>query len=225
MPAHPSSRRLAVLWAGLLAVSLAACAHRPGPPVADPLPPPIPLALSADPLTRANEEAADRLVLHARAAGVDERALILIASLVALDDIKTSSPLGRLVAEQVAGRLVQHGLGLKDVRLRDALVIRPDQGELILSRDAQELARQHQAQFALIGAYTRAREATRISLRLVRLDDARVIAAANYAVEVDERTNPLLPPAAEGADVPGTRPRTLYDSIRDYDRGRPSLHY
>lgn len=213
-PPRAKARRLGL--AALLTTLLLGCAHReaPPPPPPDPLVPA--LTLSPDPLTRANEEAADRLVLHARAAGLDGRSTILVASVVALDDIKTSSPLGRLVAEQVAGRLAQHGLGIKDVRLREALVVRPDQGELLLSREATELARQHQAQAALIGGYTRSREATRLSLRLVRLDDARVLAAANYAVAVDERSDAILAPEPPPAG-------TLYDAVLDYSRRLPPL--
>lgn len=202
-------------WTPLLGALLLGCAHRePAPPPPDPLLPGF--SRSADPLTRANEDAADRLALHALAGGLDGRSTILVASIVALDDIKTSSPLGRLVAEQVAGRLAQHGLGIKDVRLREALVIRPDQGELMLSREAAELARQHQAQAALIGGYTRSREATRLSLRLVRLDDARVLAAANYAVAVDERSDAILRPEPPP-------PGTLYDAVMDYSRRHPPL--
>ncbi|MBL0719243.1 hypothetical protein JI742_05000 [Piscinibacter sp. Jin2] len=232
MPANPRPRRPGLMPC-LLALGLGACAALPPPaPPATAAPASLSLPSAsrhADDLTRSNEQAADELATAWRQSGFGFTETVLISSLVALDDLKKSSPLGRLVAEQVAGRLAQHGLGVKEVRLREGLVIRADQGELMLSRDAAELARQHQAHVALIGAYTRSREATRITLRLVRLDDARVIAAANYVVKVDERTDALLPlgPTEASASEAATTPprRTLYDSIRDYDRGQPSLHY
>lgn len=208
----------AALLAGLLA--LGGCAHPVAGAEAPPPPPALP-APSADPLIRSNERAADELVAAWRQAGFGSAETVLVATVVPLDNLKAASPLGRLVAEQVAGRLAQHGLGVKELRLREGVVIRADQGELLLSREVAELARQHQAHAALVGTYTRSREATRISLRLVRLDDARVIAASNYAVAVDEQSDALRRPAEPEAASPGRG--TLYDAIREYDRRRPAL--
>lgn len=224
MPSAPASlpgRRagLAVLLG--LGLALAGCVLPPQAAGVDPRATPA-LPLSPDPLTRSSEQAGDELAAAWRQAGLGRGETLLVSSLVALDDLRTSSPLGRLVAEQVAGRLAQHGLGVKELRLREGLVIRADQGELMLSRDAAELARQHLAQVVLIGTYTRSREATRINLRLVRLDDARVLAASQYAVAVDERTETLRRVPDGPAATPAGR-GTLYDAIRDYDRRQPPL--
>jgi hypothetical protein len=55
----------------------------------------------------------------------------------------TSSPFGRMFVELVASRLAQHGVGVVEVRLRDAVAMR-EGGPYALSDDARDVARRVQ---------------------------------------------------------------------------------
>lgn len=213
----PSRERSASL---VLAGLLAGCAV-PKPALTPPAPPQVvarpPLPTSADLLTRANEEAADQLAGALRAACFDPNAVLLVAGFVPLGDVRRSFPLGRLAAEQVAARLTQQGLTVKELRLRDALASGPVPGELVISPQARDTAHQHRAQAVVTGVYSGAPDATRMSLRVVRLDNSVVVAATNYSVQVDEQTIPLQAPA------PVFVHRSLYDAVRDYLREQPPL--
>ncbi|WP_406622704.1 FlgO family outer membrane protein [Acidovorax sp. SDU_ACID1] len=75
---------------------------------------------------------ADLVALHHGAAdallqqvALDPAQPVLVATVVQLDRLDASSRLGRLVSEQVAGRLAQRGLRVTELRLRETLALRP----------------------------------------------------------------------------------------------------
>ena len=74
-------------------------------------------AASSDPvdLMASNHGAADALLLQVP---LDPGAPVLVGTVVQLDRLDESSRLGRLVAEQLAGRLVQRGLRVTELRMR-----------------------------------------------------------------------------------------------------------
>jgi TolB-like protein len=132
---------------------------------------------------------ADLVVLHHGAAdallqqvALDPAQPVLVATVVQLDRLDASSRLGRLVSEQVAGRLAQRGLRVTELRLRETLALRPLQGELLLSREIKDIARNHNAALVLVGTYSAAAKYTYVSLKLVRTDDSRIVRSHDYAL-------------------------------------------
>jgi FlgO protein len=71
-----------------------------------------------------------------------------------------------MFVELVASRLVQHGVGVVEVRLRDAIAVR-EGGPYALSDDARDLARRVQARAALSGSYAVTSEYALITARLI----------------------------------------------------------
>ncbi|WP_312843082.1 FlgO family outer membrane protein [Diaphorobacter nitroreducens] len=147
-------------------------------------------AVSSDPvdLMASNHGAADALLLQVP---LDPDTPVLVATVVQLDRLDESSRLGRLVAEQLAGRLAQRGLRVTELRMRETLAMRPGQGELLLSRHAQEVARAQAAQAVLVGTYAVAPQAVYVSLKLVGAGNA-VLAAHDYALPMDANVRGLL---------------------------------
>ena len=80
---------------------------------------------------QANYQAVDRLL---ETAALDPRRSVLVATLVNVDRLQESSRLGRIFSEQIAGRLVQRGVPVAELRLREQLVLHPGQGELLQGR-------------------------------------------------------------------------------------------
>ena len=121
-------RRASLLALLALAAAMPGCAHyyyygeRGGP------------AVRSDVL-QTNYEAADRLL---QTAPLDPRRSVIVATLVSVDHLGESSRLGRIFSEQIAGRMVQRGLRVTEVKLRDNLVLNRDQGELLLTREVRE---------------------------------------------------------------------------------------
>lgn len=140
-------------------------------------------------LVEANHRAADALLL---AAPIDAHQPLLVATLVSVDRLGESSRFGRLVSEQIAGRLTQRGLRVTELRLRENLAMQPGQGELLLSRELRDVGRAHEAQAVVVGTYAVSASQVFVSLRLVRPTGNEVVAAQDYALHMDGNVRALL---------------------------------
>lgn len=88
----------------------------------------------------------------------------------------TSSPFGRIFAEHVASRLVQRGIKVVEVRLRDAIAVR-EGGPYTLSDDAREVARRVRARAALAGSYAVTPRYALITARLIDVSNGVVLSS------------------------------------------------
>ena len=136
-----------------------------------------------------NYEAADRLL---QAAPLDPRRSVLVSTSVSVDRLNESSRLGRLFSEQIAGRLVQRGVPVTEVRLREQLALQPSQGELLLSRELREVSQAHDAQAVVVGTYAVSGAMVYVSLKIVNPQGNQVVAASDYALPVDDNIRGLL---------------------------------
>jgi len=123
---------------------------------------------------------------------LDPRQPVLVGTLVNVDRLGESSRFGRIVSEQIAGRMVQLGVRVAELKLRDSVAMRVEQGELLLSRDLREVSQAHQAQAVLVGTYAVSPRQVYVSLKLVQPEGNTVVAAYNYAVALDEDVRGLL---------------------------------
>ena len=116
----------------------------------------------------------------------------MVATLVQVDRLSESSRLWRIFSEQIAGRMVQRGVRVVELKLRDSVALQRDQGELLLSREVREVSQSHDAQAVVVGTYAASASALYISLKLVTPVGNTVVAAHNYAVPMDENVRVLL---------------------------------
>ncbi|WP_298213391.1 FlgO family outer membrane protein [Acidovorax sp.] len=137
----------------------------------------------------ANHHAADMLLQNAP---LDRGHAVLVATLVNVDRLGESSRLGRIFSEQIAGRLVQQGFPVTELKLRDNVVMQREQGELLLSRELREVSRSHDAQAVVVGTYAVSATVLYVSIKLVKPDGNMVVAAHNYAVPIDDNVRALL---------------------------------
>jgi TolB-like protein len=140
-------------------------------------------------LIAANERATDALLQFAP---LDAQQPVLVSTLVSVDRLTESSRLGRIFSEQIAGHMVNRGLRVTEVKLRDNLLMQRDQGELLLSREVREVSQAQDAQAVVVGTYAVSTTVVYISLKLVNPVGNTVVAAHNYAVPMDENVRALL---------------------------------
>ena len=136
-----------------------------------------------------NQAAADALWSYLQQLSTQR---VLVATLVSLDRLQESSRFGRLVSEQIAGRLVQIGVPVVEVRLREQLQLHPDQGALLLSRQLKEVSASQQARLVVLGTYAVANSVVYISLKVVQPEGNAVIAAHDYSLPIDQEIRRLL---------------------------------
>lgn len=137
----------------------------------------------------ANHHAADMLL---QGAPLDREHAVLVATLVNVDRLNESSRLGRIFSEQIAGRLVQRGLSVTELKMRESVAMQREQGELLLSRELRDVSRAHDAQAVVVGTYAVSSTILYVSIKLVKPDGNLVVAAHNYAVPMDDNVRALL---------------------------------
>ena len=143
------------------------------------------------PLLQNSREAVGKLT-----AGFDLNALgggpVLVATVVNVNDLSRSAPLGRTLSEQYASQMAALGFNVKEVKLRGDIFVKEGAGELLLSRELKDIARNHNASMVVVGTFSPAAHYTYISLKLVRTEDSRIIRAHDYALPNDRDINRLL---------------------------------
>lgn len=123
----------------------------------------------------------------------DTNGAIIGASLVNINNLAETCSLGRIVSEQMMGRLAQHGFKIVEMKIRqDSIFIKKNEGEFLLSRELQNIGDNHQANAALVGTYAVSKYVVFISVRMIRTSDNSVIASYDYQLPLDFITKSLI---------------------------------
>ncbi|CAG1772547.1 hypothetical protein BAC2_02647 [uncultured bacterium] len=146
-----------------------------------------------DPFISTNYKAADALVDSIKSSGhaLPPDATLMVGTLVNIDSLEESSRLGRTISEQVQARLTQRGFKVIELKLRGALFIKKDQGELLLSREVQDLRASHKAEAVVVGTYSVAKQFIYVNLKMVDADNLAV-SAHDYTLPLDRNVRALL---------------------------------
>ena len=128
--------------------------------------------------------------------GFDRNALgggpVLVATVVNVNDLSRAAPLGRTLSEQYASQMAASGFNVKELKLRGDVFVREGAGEMLLSREIKDIARNHNASLVVVGTYSAAANYTYISLKLVRTEDGRIVSGYDYALPNDRDVQRLL---------------------------------
>jgi TolB-like protein len=142
-------------------------------------------------LIKANHAAADTLLKQLKDKLSPNQPLIA-ATLVSIDDLERSSTFGRLASEQISARFSQTGLRMIEMKFRDNVYMRRDQGELLLTREIQHVAQSHQAQAVIVGTYAVSKDAVFVNLKVIEPTTNVVMAVHDYALSKDADMRSML---------------------------------
>ena len=117
---------------------------------------------------------------------------MIAATFVDIDNLDSSSTLGRISSEIMASALVRQGMQLREVKMRDSLFIEESVGELILSRQLHRASAHIGARSILMGTYAEGEDYLYVSTRLVRSTDALVLGSADFQIRLDNNIRSLL---------------------------------
>ena len=124
---------------------------------------------------------------------LDPQRPVLVTTLVNVDQRSEPSQLGLIVAEQIAGRLVQRGVRVTALKWQEPLAVQQRHpGELLVPREWHEVGEAHDAQAVVVGTYAVSARQLYISLKLVSPAGNAVVAAHDYVVPVDDDVRTLL---------------------------------
>lgn len=145
----------------------------------------------SDPFTARNYRAADKLIsqLDNR---ISKTQPIIIATIVNIDELSTSSTFGRITSEQISGRFTQSGYSMIEMKFRGDVYMKQDQGELLLTREIKNLATSQNAQAVIVGSYAKSNQAVFVNLKVINPNTNVVIAVTDYTFELDSSLRSML---------------------------------
>ena len=107
---------------------------------------------------------------------------VVVGSIVDVQRVDKSMPFGNLVADLARSRLVQKGVQVSEMRLRGAVLLDRKQGEIMLANDRNLVRPPPSASAVLTGTYAAGSDFIFVSLKMVSVLDARIVAAVDFAV-------------------------------------------
>ncbi|MFN2343631.1 MAG: FlgO family outer membrane protein [Desulfonatronovibrio sp.] len=120
---------------------------------------------------------------------------IMFSSFVDLNNLKSTSALGRLLGEQIGSRFSQHGYNVIEARLRtDSLQIRAKTGEIALSRDTRDIRTSWDPQAIITGTYHIFDDKAVVSARIVSTVDNSIISSHDFSFKLDRYLSTLVTP-------------------------------
>ena len=146
---------------------------------------------SANPLISVNYAAADQLLAQLNN-NLGPNNTLIIATLANIDQLESSSTLGRIISEQVSSRFTQSGYRMVELKFRNSLYISQGEGELMLTRQVSELANAHDAQAVIVGTYAQGSNSIFVNLKVVQPNSNIVLAVHDYVLPLDENNRQMM---------------------------------
>jgi TolB-like protein len=107
---------------------------------------------------------------------------IIVASFVDVSDLNKSSPFGRIMAEQIGSRLSQKGYKVIEMKLRQSSIFvdSENRGEFLLSRNLQDISRNHNASAVVVGTYAQGYERIYVTARIINPQTSVILTSYDY---------------------------------------------
>ena len=96
------------------------------------------------------------------------------------------------MGQDCSTEFVNDGYQVTEPLFADALYIDPSQGELMLSRNLEVLAQDHEATAVVVGTYTVGRNTMYANARLIRSNDALVLSAVSFEIPLTPEVGQLI---------------------------------
>lgn len=116
----------------------------------------------------------------------------IVATLVNIDQLEQSSTFGRLISEQVASRMTQLGFGVVELKVRNGVYMKRNEGEFLLTREIKEVASAHKAQAVIVGTYAESSTMVYVNLKLVNPANSMILSAYDYALPMDKQVRSMM---------------------------------
>jgi len=118
---------------------------------------------------------------------------IILSTPVDLGNLEQSSPLARLMSEELATWFVSNGYRVQEVRKTKNILLDPGNGELSLSRDIRFVDSRYQKSAVMLTAtYTQTTKHVRFNVRLLHAPTGEVLAMAGATITITPETMQLL---------------------------------
>ncbi len=173
--------------ATLLAVPLLLAGCSSAPPKEEP----NYATISSNQFIESNYKAADAL-MHQLSGKLAADKPLIMATIVNIDALEQTTTLGRLISEQLSTRLAQGGLSMVEMKLRNSVYLKRNQGELMLTREIGEVAQAHNAQAIVVGSYAETSDMVFINVKVIQPNTNFVLAGQDYVLAKEAIVRSML---------------------------------
>lgn len=159
-------------------------------------------------LVEVSYDAVERL-LEQSSQPIPKGSLIVVSTLVNVDDMNQTSAFGRIVSDQIASAFNNSGYRIKGMEMQTALFVKEKSGMLHLSDETKETLGKHNASALVAGVFAAGRRTAYVSLRIVDLNSKNIISSTDYSVPMGPDAKVLLKPRETGdakPDINGLNP-------------------
>ncbi|MDR3300874.1 MAG: hypothetical protein LBU43_13005 [Candidatus Accumulibacter sp.] len=119
-------------------------------------------------------------------------AALIVATVANVDALERSSTLGRVISEHIASRLTQNGHGVVELKVRNGIYMKNNEGEFLLTRQIKEVAAAHNAQGVIVGFYAQSARFVQVTLKLIDPESGLVLSAYDYTLPLDKQIRSML---------------------------------
>jgi TolB-like protein len=137
--------------------------------------------VSSNQFIASNYKAADALLAQLNGKLAADKPLIM-ATVVNIDALEQTTTLGRLISEQISTRLAQGKMNMLEMKLRNNVYMKRNQGEMMLTREVSDMAQAHKAQAVVVGSYAETSDMVFVNVKVIQPNTNYVLAAHDYAL-------------------------------------------
>lgn len=105
---------------------------------------------------------------------------VVVASVTDVEHIEQTSRFGDLIAELARSRLAQDGVAVSEPTLRSAMLLRKNQGAMMLGRNPRQLVAPPDYSYVLTGTYAVGKDRVYVTLKLLDPDNARIVGSVDF---------------------------------------------
>lgn len=137
---------------------------------------------------------------------VPPHSLIMVSTLLNVDNLNQTSAFGRIVSDQIASAFHDAGHDIIGMEMPIDLFVMQEGGELALSDYAKAKLRKQKAAVLVGGVYAPGKKHTYVSLRVIDVFSKRVISTYDFSVPMGPDAKLLLEPRPVASSAPSTEP-------------------
>ncbi|MEQ1529202.1 MAG: FlgO family outer membrane protein [Methylococcales bacterium] len=123
-----------------------------------------------------------------------KNSLIIVSTLVNVDNSNQTSSFGRIISDQVASAFHDSGYQIIGIEMPIDLFVMQEDGKLHLSPETREMLKHYNATTIVGGVYAPGKKNTYVSLRLIDLNSRSFISSADFSVPMGPDAKILLQP-------------------------------
>lgn len=136
-----------------------------------------------DDLVEVSYDAVEQLLLNLKQP-LPKGSLVVVNSMVNVDDLGQTLPFGRIVSDQISSAMHRAGYRVMGMELPTEIFAKNDAGILQLPEKTKEALNTVHASAIVIGSYAAGRKNVYVSLRIVELATQNIISSTDYSVSM-----------------------------------------